>query len=156
MIKPYILKNPIEVEKNFLIRTDKLGMAIDEGIFRSVVILNSLGFVTRQSCEGHPDRFGTYPWIDITFNNPDEDKTVARELFFNTLFKDLVDFYSNRKIIHHIKLTYWEFNEDELQIRICNMVNPNVYQNREEVIEHCKLELNSFCEFLNKKYNLNY
>jgi len=50
------IKNPKEVEKEFKRMADNLGFGIDQNIFRSVIILNSLGYKTRQSCEGHLDR----------------------------------------------------------------------------------------------------
>lgn len=58
---------------------DGLYLPLDEKIKRPVAILRMLGFETRQSCEGHPDKlpklgrlkYGRhangicYPWIDI-------------------------------------------------------------------------------------------
>ena len=158
MIKPYELKNPKQVAEQMKNIGDSLGMPIDEGIFRDVVILNSIGFKTRQSCEGHPEneRFGSYPWIDILFSDENESKTEARELFFRSLYLDLVDFYKNRNVPHRYKLTYSEFLGDDLNIRIFSMVNPNVFPDRNNTYKFYKKELDDFCEYLNVKYKLNY
>ncbi len=45
--------------------TDKLGMAVDPGIFETVVVLNLLGLHTFQSCEGHLDHGVPYPWVTV-------------------------------------------------------------------------------------------
>ena len=61
----------IEVSEKFSHVTDKLGEPIDKGIFDTVVALNILGFVTRQSCEGHLDHGLPYPWVDVTNKKDD-------------------------------------------------------------------------------------
>ena len=61
MNQRYKLQNPKDIEEKIKNVTDGLGMPLDEGVFRSVVILNSLGLKTRQSCEGHVDRYSTSP-----------------------------------------------------------------------------------------------
>ena len=53
MIKPYELKDPIKIKEKLSTTTDLLGLPIDKGIFSSIVILNSIGFYTTGSCEGH-------------------------------------------------------------------------------------------------------
>jgi hypothetical protein len=44
---------------------DALGMPIDPEIKKTVIVLNLLGFKTNASCEGHPDRALSYPWVDF-------------------------------------------------------------------------------------------
>jgi len=156
MSKPYELKNPYEVRKKIERAIDGLGMPIDKGIFRAIVILNSLGFETTGSCEGHEDRYSTYPWIDLKFeteNSFDEN----RKLFFDTLFKDIESFYENREVPHKNKITFFVFNDEIFQIRLYICSNPKIskYEREMELRNHY-LEITDFCEFLNKKYNLNY
>jgi len=55
-----------EVQQQFSQTTDRLGMPIDGGIFETVVCLNILGIVTRQSCEGHLGRARPAPWVTFT------------------------------------------------------------------------------------------
>lgn len=44
---------------------DGIGRPIDPGILETVVALNLLSISTTASCEGHPDRPQTHPWIDL-------------------------------------------------------------------------------------------
>ncbi len=46
-------KDLAKAKKQLLETTDKLGVPIESGIFDTVLYLNSLGFPTTQSCEGH-------------------------------------------------------------------------------------------------------
>ena len=55
-----------EMEKEVNSWTDALGLKIDPGIKKTVVVLNLLGFKTEQSCEGHIDWGRLYPWVSIT------------------------------------------------------------------------------------------
>jgi hypothetical protein len=50
---------------------DGLGLGIDPGIKKAVIVLNLLGFKTEGSCQGHIDWGLPYPWID--FNTQDEE-----------------------------------------------------------------------------------
>jgi hypothetical protein len=54
--------------------TDGLGMPIDPGIKETVVALMAHGFLTRQSCEGHPDsgHGEPFPWVSVTVPFPAE------------------------------------------------------------------------------------
>jgi len=158
MIKPYQKKNPYEVEKTLLTTTDKLGLPIDKGIFRSVVILNSLGFITTGSCEGHKDRYNTNPYINISFqNDPKDNLDECKELFFNTLYKDLQDFYNNKQISHDKKIVIESFESRQFEIRLNIATTLKVYgKDRKKMLKEHFTELSEFCEFLNKKYQLNY
>jgi hypothetical protein len=49
--------------------TDGLGSPIDPGIKETVIVLNLLGFPTRQSCEGHLDHGNANPWIDLSLDH---------------------------------------------------------------------------------------
>lgn len=49
--------------------TDGLGMGIDEKIKDTVIVLNLLGFKTRQSCEGHLSWGHSYPWISLELDD---------------------------------------------------------------------------------------
>ena len=45
---------------------DRTGMPIEKGIIDTVVVFNSIGYKTRQSCEGHAGKEGLpFSWIDI-------------------------------------------------------------------------------------------
>lgn len=61
-----------KMEKEVETWTDALGLGIDPGIKKTVIILNLLGFKTQQSCEGHIDWGRPYPWVSITT----EDKQI--------------------------------------------------------------------------------
>lgn len=61
--------------------TDHLGLGIDPGIFKTVVVLNALGFHTQQSCEGHLDHGKPAPWITILSLDADMPRRKAARLF---------------------------------------------------------------------------
>jgi hypothetical protein len=44
---------------------DGVGCPIDPGILETVVVFNLLSISTTMSCEGHPDRPETHPWVEI-------------------------------------------------------------------------------------------
>lgn len=58
------------MEKEVESWTDALGLGIDPGIKKMVIVLNLLGFKTEQSCEGHSDWGRPYPWVRITVKTP--------------------------------------------------------------------------------------
>jgi hypothetical protein len=88
--------NPIEIEEKIKSVTDYLGYPVDKGIFRSVVILNSLGFTTNQSCEGHFNRYNTYPWIDIKFKTKTQKEKESALIMAKLIFQNLNEFYKKR------------------------------------------------------------
>ena len=152
------ITNPNEVAKKLVKAVDKLGFPIDEGIFRSVVILNSLGYKTDGSCEGHSDRYNTYPWIDIIWNEEitPEYYNSSLNFFYKYLFQDLKEFYENRKVPDNQSLIFTKFDSKKVSIRLSSKGNRNCYTNSSEKLQLYLTELIDFCEFLNQKYNLNY
>lgn len=54
------------VSKQVLTFIDATGKPIDNGIREIVVALNTLGFTTTQSCEGHLNHGIAAPWVDIS------------------------------------------------------------------------------------------
>jgi hypothetical protein len=48
---------------------DGLGLGIDPGIKKMIIVLNLLHFKTEQSCEGHINRGRAYPWVRIIFKD---------------------------------------------------------------------------------------
>ena len=54
-----------ELEEKFKPTTNKPGKPIDSGLFRTVVVFNTLGISTRMSCEGYLDHGLPCLWIDI-------------------------------------------------------------------------------------------
>ncbi|HEY4507646.1 MAG TPA: hypothetical protein VJJ47_02100 [Candidatus Paceibacterota bacterium] len=54
-----------EVRRGLVGTVDGLGHGLDEGIVEAVVVINTVGFPTRQSCEGHAGHGLPYPWIDV-------------------------------------------------------------------------------------------
>lgn len=48
---------------------DGLGMPIDPGIKKAIIVLNLLGFKTCMSCQGHSDSGLAYPWIDFALED---------------------------------------------------------------------------------------
>jgi len=156
MSKPYELKNPNEVRNQIERTTDRLGMPVDKGILRSVVILNSLGFNTSGSCEGHEERYNTSPWVDLKFSDADSIES-AKEIFFATLFKDLEEFYKNRKVSHEIKIIFREIKSTSYIVRLCSNSDLKIFDRERELhLRKQFLELTDFCEYLNHKYKLNY
>lgn len=158
MIKPYELKDPIKIKEKISKTTDLLGHPIDKGILRSVVILNSLGFITSASCEGHEEEYNSNPFIDIIFQtDPSENVEECKKLFFETLYKDLEEFYKNREIAHDNKISFRTHTFNQFEIRLYINTNLKVYgETREKMVKNHYLELVEFCEYLNKKYHLNY
>jgi len=155
-------KNPKEVEKDFRNRADKLGMGIDKHIFRSVVILNILGFKTKQSCEGHILRYSTYPWIDLVWDEEDSIDYYEKSLmfFYENLFSDLKDFYkerTNTPYDQQIRFMASRFNGNKLHIRLSQLQNSKCFKNkRKEKLKLYLKEINDFCEFLRVKYMIEY
>jgi len=149
--------NPYEVEKNLREVTDLVGMPIDSGIFRSCVILNSLGYKTRQSCEGHEESYNTYPWIDLIWDadtTPEYYESSAK-FFYENLFQDLKQFYKNRNTKYNQQITIEYFSSKKFNVRLSQMQNLKCYRNkRKEKLKEYLNEINDFCEFLNKKYNI--
>lgn len=76
------IKSRLEkLTEEFKTKTDSLGQTIDEGILKTVVILNALGFHTTQSCEGHEDWGSFAPWVDIKAEENEDLKNEVRLLF---------------------------------------------------------------------------
>ena len=90
-----MINNLTEVEKILRETTDNLGMPIDSRIFKACVILNSLGYKTRQSCQGHAENYTTYPWIEIFYNEEvsPEYYLASSKHFHDNLFQDLKLYY---------------------------------------------------------------
>lgn len=98
---------------------DQLGMAVDEGIKETVVMLIALGFPTSGSCEGHIERALPMPWVDITVPNRPEEQFVGEKEIKEKVFKEIAEKY---------KITIKEIESGE---------NINAY--REAMIEVQKL-----------------
>jgi hypothetical protein len=152
--------NPKEVEAKFKNVADSVGMGIDKNIFRSVVILNSLGYETRQSCEGHINRYSTKPWIEVQWVKENSEEYLQKSLkfFHENLFQDLKEFYQNRKNIPYDQQIILEImGSGQLRVRLSQYENSKCFKGRraEKIAAYLK-EINDFCEFLNQKYQLNY
>lgn len=152
--------NPKEVEAKFKNIADSVGMGIDKNIFRSVVILNSLGYETRQSCEGHVERYSTKPWIEIQWKKENTEEYLRESLkfFYENLFQDLKEFYQNRKNIPYDQQIILEImGSGQLKVRLSQYENSKCFKGkRKEKLKLYLKEINDFCEFLNQKYGLNY
>lgn len=135
-------------------------MTIDKNIFRSVVILNALGYETRQSCEGHLNRYSTMPWIEIQWIEEDSNEYFQRSLkfFYENLFQDLKEYYQNKKYVPYDQQIILEImGSGQLRVRLGQYQNSKCFKNkRKEKLKAYLQEINDFCEFLNQKYNLNY
>ncbi len=155
-----IKQNPIEVEKNLRNITDGIGMPLDEDIIRPCVILNSLGFKTRQSCSGHEDRYSTYPWIDLIWNEEEAQEYLDNSLteFFETIYLDLEEYYKESKLKHDNVLSFYIFGDkDVLIIRLTQLTDIKIFgEQRPEKMQENFEVIKNFCEYLNKKYQLNY
>lgn len=152
-------RNPNDVEKELRNITDGLGMPMDEEMIRPCVILNSLGYKTRQSCQGHEEKYGSSPWIQIIWDEEISKEYYDRSLdeFFNTLFKDLEEFYKNKKTKHINIISITIIQSKSLIIKLAQDTDLKIYgeNNSIKMKEYLK-EIQDFCEFLNRKYNLNY
>lgn len=153
------LKNPKEVERILQKTGDKLGLGIDTNIFRSLVILNSLGYKTTSSCEGHIDRLNTSPYIFIEYENLNSEDTYKKDLqnLWGTLLQDLNEFYKNRNTPYDKIIKVDKLDEENLVVLLNFFEYARSFENRrEEKLKSYLQEINDFCEFLNKKYQLNY
>jgi len=159
-------RDPRIVAKELRSMTDGLGMPLDKGIFRSCVILNSLGYKTRQSCAGHVRRYETYPWIDLVMSvdeikenikNEEKIEKLVQE-FGKTLYLDLQEFYQDRKVNHDSVLSLVRFRvEDGLEYRLEQLTSLKIFgRQRSQKMKCFFKEIQDFCEFLNQKYELNY
>lgn len=64
-----------DIKKEMLKKEDALGQKIEDNILDLVVVLNCLGFETISSCDGHPERGGTFfPEVIIMTEKNDNDK----------------------------------------------------------------------------------
>jgi hypothetical protein len=159
MEQRYKTRNPKEVKEAISKVTDALGYPLDKDIIRAVVILNSLGLKTRQSCQGHLRRYNTYPWIALKW---DAEKTPeyykeSRKIFFNTIFKDLEEFYQDRKVTYENILSFKFLDEKQLNVDLSSITNLKIFdKDRKRKLQEQFKELSDFCEYLNKKYHLDY
>jgi len=64
---------------------DGLGLEIDIGIKKTIVILNAIGISTTGSCEGHLDWGLPWPWIDIASPNEPKEKYKGQLQTFENL-----------------------------------------------------------------------
>ncbi len=106
--------------------TDALGMPIDEGIKKTIIALNLLGFPTRQSCEGHINTGGVHPWV--SFEVQDDALAKLDKEYFDSL-KSIRD--QEDKIIQ--KYSDLSFNEAINKTRI---EDPAAYQALIESYKH--------------------
>jgi hypothetical protein len=67
--------------------TDGLGKGLDKGMIEPCILLNALGFHTRQSCDGHGESF---PWVDFLTETEkqEEDLESAGQGIRNKVTKD--------------------------------------------------------------------
>lgn len=152
--------------KQQLREIDNLGGKIDEGIIDLVAILNSLGFPTRASCEGHVDhKFDCSPFVSIApicESTPKNKQDLKDQLKGNhkylPLIFDLLDEYyqENSDIVHSLRLTCVrdtnciEFITRDYSKHIKDM------QKREMLHKAYAEEINKFTQFLLKKYKEGY
>jgi hypothetical protein len=96
--------------------TDKLGMPIDPGIKKTVVLLNLLGFRTVGSCGGHVDLNGgtLTPWIDIQPRSGSFKRKVQK------LLREYWDYsYKKSHSVNEFLMPYlWQFDKPKNQLRI--------------------------------------
>lgn len=85
---------------------DGLGYPIDQGIKETVIVLNLLGFPTRQSCEGHLNHGEASPWIDFAITQPE----------FVNLQNQASEFYKVelKEPFQTLKLKYPHLSRDEI------------------------------------------
>ena len=154
-----ILKDPKQIELKLRNTGDGQGRGLDENIIRPCVILNALGYKTRQSCEGHVEEYGTYPWIDLIWDEKSGEDYYQKSLkqFYETIFKDLEEFYKLNKKPYDNTISFSIFDDEILIIRLAHKTDSKIYgeERPKKLQEHLK-EIQEFCEYLNKKYHLNY
>src|SRR3989344_2375795 len=144
---------------------------IEEGIIKTIVGLNALGFQTYMSCEGQNKNSTSNdvcvaPWVlifppeipnSMSMTGSDLAKASSeREKKFMSDTKELLDkFYNKRKPTDVAKITLWQYTERawDHAVGISNgsTTNPGNYINAEQ-LEMCQEEFDEFADFLEKKY----
>ena len=144
---------------------DKIGMPIDQGIKKTVALLNLLGFPTSGSCEGHVDvDHGLLtPWVDITPSNRKRLKRSAKQL--------IAEFNLWRiKKVGYIEAGFQPYlfyfsgdNEYDFRIQIGPGIINDVKKDKKQLSEESRAWLHScylkemslFTDFLWNKYFMN-
>lgn len=127
---------------------DGLGCPLDQGIKDTVIVLNLLGFTTRQSCEGHLDHGDANPWVDFTLDQPE----------VVTLQNQVSEFVrvELREKFHSLKMKYPHLSLNErLQTQEGEYLKPS-YEKYLSLLslyqEEAKKHLRPLFELLNKFY----
>jgi len=78
---------------------DAAGHGIDEGIKEAVVAANLTGLTTEQSCEGHVDRGGPYPFLEIAAPNQPKWSFIGEKENFEQVAREsnVSEEYLNRE-----------------------------------------------------------
>lgn len=161
----------IEVEKEQLWQdmagrisriTDKLGMPIDPGIMDTVIVLNLLGIVTVQSCEGHIDHGIAAPWIFFTTSGIEElsDYEQVKQKHAKDqwkLLQVLEAFYANRQVSHSRMLFVHRLKPGvsilESQCARCQFIDSSE-EKAEKKLKEYQEEMWQFTAFLKQKFFL--
>jgi hypothetical protein len=110
--------------------TDRQGLGIDSEITESIVALQTLGFTTTASCQGHLDHVNAAPWVNIGEN-------VSRELLIKKReLKGLLEENDAAKIRFITKKNLKE------QIRLMKLLDE--FYRKREVSYDVRLVLNRF------------
>ena len=148
-----------DVKKEMLKKEDKLGQRIEPGIIDLVTVLNCLGFETISSCEGHPEREGTfYPEVIIMTKKTEKDKIQDcwnRNLAMHNKLIDLLQrFYLNRTVDYkHMLITSIISNAGtELRPHSAYLTKTLTDKKERNALHHIYIkEIKDFTEFLKKQ-----
>ena len=153
---------------------DKLGMGIDKGIKKIVIVLNLLGFMTDGSCEGHIKWGRIHPWVDVSIETPknwlklSKSKKHSDELKFQKLvekrslgalkeekrMKNVIDkFYKKRKTSLEIRLMAEEFGYGFTLKNInAELIKILPATERKKLLKKYQNEMSAFADFLEKEF----
>ena len=123
-----------DMEKEVSTWGDALGLGIDPGIKKMVVVLNLLNFKTQQSCEGHSNWGRPYPWVRINVMTPELNDLLNE----HTKILNFITEQERKIQAKHPELTSGEAMRKELP------------QNQAICFQNCYLWLEQYWQWLDK------
>lgn len=118
---------------------DGMGMPIDPGIKKAVLVLNLLNFKTDQSCEGHIDWGLPYPWIRFSIED-EKVEALNNELTLINNQMDEKESEVEKKYPHLSRIERWQ-KEDPTGINEMYSKRNSLVQERDEIAKIARLEM---------------
>jgi len=150
--------------------TDRLGKHIEEHIKEAVVAFQIYGFSTSQSCEGHLVNKGiSLPWVEIYVQEPNnwrksiggereklEEHWKNENLIQRQKMADLLtEFYQTVEAVSDTKLVFRDigiFGGFRIQNSGAENIKSLSKEERQERLNFYRQEMDSFVDFLKKKF----